>query len=99
MGRIGGELAALDRALRKLISKGRPLHVVHEAAMVGRYSGPQTEQDDEHKCGEKRIAGHVDGYGQFRDYPVFEAVPWQVVQRHKAIAGFPGVPVGKPECR
>lgn len=30
VGGIGGELAALDRALRKLISKERPLHVVYE---------------------------------------------------------------------
>ena len=28
---IGGDLAALDRALRKLISKGHRLHVVYEA--------------------------------------------------------------------
>ncbi len=35
VGSIGGELAALDRALRKLISKGRPLHVVYEAGPCG----------------------------------------------------------------
>jgi transposase len=35
VGGIGGELAALDRALRKLISKGRPLHVVYEAGPCG----------------------------------------------------------------
>ena len=32
---IGGDLAALDRALRKLISKGHRLHVVYEAGPCG----------------------------------------------------------------
>ncbi len=35
VGSIGGDLAALDRALRKLISKGRPLHIVYEAGPCG----------------------------------------------------------------
>ena len=32
---VGGDLAALDRALRKLISKGHRLHVVYEAGPCG----------------------------------------------------------------
>jgi transposase len=32
---IGGDLVALDKALRKLISKGHPLHVVYEAGPCG----------------------------------------------------------------
>jgi hypothetical protein len=32
---IGGDLAALDKTLRKLISKGHPLHVVYEASPCG----------------------------------------------------------------
>ena len=35
VGSIGGDLAALDRALRKLISRGAPLHVVYEAGPCG----------------------------------------------------------------
>lgn len=35
LGRIGGDLAALDKALRKLISQGRPLQVVYEAGPCG----------------------------------------------------------------
>ncbi|MBL0089760.1 MAG: IS110 family transposase [Ideonella sp.] len=35
IGQIGGELAALDKALRKLISKGARLHVVYEAGPCG----------------------------------------------------------------
>ena len=35
IGSIGGDLAALDKALRKLISKGRRLHVVYEAGPCG----------------------------------------------------------------
>ena len=35
VGSIGGDLAALDRALRKLISKGYVLHVVYEAGPCG----------------------------------------------------------------
>ena len=35
LGSIGGDLAALDKALRKLIGKGRPLHVVYEAGPCG----------------------------------------------------------------
>ena len=31
VGSIGGGLAALDKALRKLISRGAPLHIVYEA--------------------------------------------------------------------
>ncbi len=32
---IGGDLVALDKALCKLASKGRPLHVVYEAGPCG----------------------------------------------------------------
>jgi len=32
---IGGDLVALDKALRKLISKGQRLHVVYEAGPCG----------------------------------------------------------------
>jgi transposase len=32
---IGGDLAGLDKALRKLISRGHPLHVVYEAGPCG----------------------------------------------------------------
>jgi transposase len=32
---IGGDLVALDKALRKLTSKGHPLHVVYEAGPCG----------------------------------------------------------------
>ena len=35
MGSIGGDLASLDKALRKLISKGHRLHVVYEAGPCG----------------------------------------------------------------
>jgi len=35
VGSIGGDLAALDKALRKLISKGEHLHVVYEAGPCG----------------------------------------------------------------
>ena len=35
MGSTGGDLAALDKALRKLISRGRPLHIVYEAGPCG----------------------------------------------------------------
>src|SRR6476660_7991254 len=34
-GVIGGDMAALDRRLRKLISLGRPLHFVYEAGPCG----------------------------------------------------------------
>ena len=35
VGRIGGDLAALDKALRRLMSRGQPLHVVYEAGPCG----------------------------------------------------------------
>ena len=35
VGRIGGDLAALDKALRKLLSKGQRLRVVYEAGPCG----------------------------------------------------------------
>jgi transposase len=35
VGSIGGDLAALDKALRRLISKGQPLHIVYEAGPCG----------------------------------------------------------------
>lgn len=35
IGSTGGDLAALDKALRKLISTGNPLHVVYEAGPCG----------------------------------------------------------------
>jgi transposase len=35
VGSIGGDLVALDKALRKLISKGQPLHIVYEAGPCG----------------------------------------------------------------
>ena len=35
VGTIGGDLAALDKSLRKLISKGHRLHVVYEAGPCG----------------------------------------------------------------
>jgi len=35
IGRVGGELAAVDRALRKLLSRGQPLHIVYEAGPCG----------------------------------------------------------------
>ena len=35
IGSIGGDLAALDNALRKLISRGAPLHIVCEAGRCG----------------------------------------------------------------
>ena len=34
-GVIGGDMAALDKGLRKLISLGRPLHFVYEAGPCG----------------------------------------------------------------
>ncbi len=42
VGSIGGDLAALDRSLRKLVSTGRTLHVVYEAGPCGKHwgSGP-----------------------------------------------------------
>ena len=35
VGSIGGDLASLDKALRKLISRGHRLHVVYEAGPCG----------------------------------------------------------------
>jgi transposase len=35
LGSIGGDLAALDKALRKLVSRGLPLHIVYEAGPCG----------------------------------------------------------------
>ena len=35
VGTIGGDLAALDKALRKIISRGHRLHVVYEAGPCG----------------------------------------------------------------
>ena len=35
LGSIGGDLAALDRALRRLISRGHSLHIVYEAGLCG----------------------------------------------------------------
>ena len=35
IGSIGGDLAGLDKALRKLISRGAPLHIVYEAGPCG----------------------------------------------------------------
>jgi hypothetical protein len=35
IGSIGGDLASLDKALRRLISKGQPLHIVYEAGPCG----------------------------------------------------------------
>jgi hypothetical protein len=35
IGSIGGDLAGLDKALRKLISRGAPLHIVYEAGACG----------------------------------------------------------------
>jgi transposase len=35
VGSIGGDLVSLDKALRKLISRGRPLHIVYEAGPCG----------------------------------------------------------------
>ena len=35
IGRIGGDLAALDKALRRLIARGHRLHVVYEAGPCG----------------------------------------------------------------
>jgi transposase len=34
VGHIGGDLVALDRALRRLVSRGMPLHIVYEAGPV-----------------------------------------------------------------
>lgn len=35
IGSIGGDLASLDKALRKLISRGHVLHIVYEAGPCG----------------------------------------------------------------
>lgn len=35
IGTIGGDLPGLDRALRKLVSSGRQLHIVYEAGPCG----------------------------------------------------------------
>jgi len=35
IGRIKGDLASLDKALRKLVSRGQPLHIVYEAGPCG----------------------------------------------------------------
>jgi transposase len=35
IGSIGGDLVSLDKALRKLISRGAPLHIVYEAGPCG----------------------------------------------------------------
>src|SRR5438552_1111293 len=44
VGSIGGELTALDKALRRLISRGRRLHVVYEAGPCG-FRRPGTRAD------------------------------------------------------
>ncbi|MCU7369635.1 hypothetical protein PEC18_01770 [Paucibacter sp. O1-1] len=38
IGCIKGDLASLDKALRKLISRGQVLHIVHEAKSLHRKS-------------------------------------------------------------
>lgn len=35
VGSIGGDLASLDKALRRLLSRGKPLHIVYEAGPCG----------------------------------------------------------------
>ena len=35
VGTIGGDLASLDKALRRLVSRGQPLHIVYEAGPCG----------------------------------------------------------------
>jgi len=35
IGTIGGDLAALDKSIRKLVSRGQPLHIVYEAGPCG----------------------------------------------------------------
>jgi transposase len=35
VGSIGGDLVALDKSLRKLVSRGLPLHIVYEAGTWG----------------------------------------------------------------
>jgi transposase len=35
IGRIAGDLASLDKALRKLLSRGQVLHIVYEAGPCG----------------------------------------------------------------
>jgi len=35
IGSIKGDLASLDRSLRKLVSRGQPLHIVYEAGPCG----------------------------------------------------------------
>jgi transposase len=35
IGSIGGDLVSLDKSLRKLISKGQPLHIAYEAGPCG----------------------------------------------------------------
>ena len=39
VGSVGGELTSLDKALRKLTSKGHKLHVVYEAGPCGFVTG------------------------------------------------------------
>ena len=39
IGSIGGDLAALDKALRKLISCGAPLHITYEGGPASSSSG------------------------------------------------------------
>lgn len=35
VGSIGGDLTSLDKALRRLLSRGKPLHIVYEAGPCG----------------------------------------------------------------
>ena len=35
VGTVGGDLASLDKAVRRLVSKGVPLHIVYEAGPCG----------------------------------------------------------------
>lgn len=42
IGSIGGDLASLDKSLRKLISRGQPLHIVDEAGPSGDHSVVRT---------------------------------------------------------
>lgn len=39
IGSIGGDLASLDKVLRRLISRGQRLHIVYEAGRAASSSG------------------------------------------------------------
>ena len=64
IGSIGGDLVSLDKSLRKLISRGAPLHIVYEAGPCGfviwRQLGRQDAAGTHHQGGGRVLANLAD---------------------------------------